>query len=119
MAGTKQDWAPLRDAIGGELILAGARGYEAARKPALVRFHDSAPLAVVLANSAADVAATIRFARRRGLRVSPRSGGHCFAGRSSSGEVIIDVTPMRSVSVAGDHATVGAGTRLGGRYDAL
>ena len=33
--------------------------------------------------------------------------------------MVIDVSPMRAVSVSGGVATVGAGARLGGVYDAL
>lgn len=67
----------------------------------------------------ADVSETISFARRVGLRTAARSGGHCFAGRSSTQGVVIDVTPMRSVSVSDSVTTVGAGARLGDMYDAL
>jgi hypothetical protein len=48
-----------------------------------------------------------------------RSGGHCFAGNSSTSGMVIDVSPMRSVSVSGGVATVGAGARLGDVYDLL
>jgi len=67
----------------------------------------------------ADVSETISFARRAGLRTAARSGGHCFAGRSSTAGIVVDVTPMRSVSVSGGVATVGAGARLDDVYDAL
>jgi hypothetical protein len=42
------------------------------------------PHAVVACRSPADVAETIAFARGAGLHVAVRSGGHCFAGRSST-----------------------------------
>src|SRR6266511_1733014 len=51
--------------------------------------------------------------------IAARSGGHCFAGNSSTQGIVIDVTPMRSVSVRDGVATVGAGARLGDLYDAL
>ncbi|MBA3417333.1 MAG: FAD-binding oxidoreductase [Geodermatophilaceae bacterium] len=119
MAGWRPDWAALQEAIGGDLLVPGLPGYEVLRKPALARFHDTRPQGIVLATAAADVAEAIRFAQRFGLRAIPRCGGHCFAGRSSNGDIIIDVTPMRSVSVTGGVATVGAGVRLGDLYDAL
>jgi hypothetical protein len=50
---------------------------------------------------------------------APRSGGHCFAGRSVTRGLVIDVTLMGSVSVSGDLAVVGAGARLGAVYEAL
>ena len=67
----------------------------------------------------ADVGNVIGFAKRFGLRTAVRSGGHCFAGRSSTDGVVIDVSPMRSVTVTDGAVTVGAGTRLGELYDAL
>ncbi len=97
----------------------GAPGYESARKPAMARWHAIRPSAVVMCEGASDVAETLAFARRCGVHVAARSGGHCFAGRSSTPGIVIDVTPMSSVSVAGVVATVGAGTRLADLYDAL
>jgi FAD/FMN-containing dehydrogenase len=73
----------------------------------------------VLCETPEDVSEAILFARRHGLRAAPRSGGHCFAGRSSTEGIVIDVSPMRSVSVSGGVATIGAGARLGAVYDAL
>ena len=113
------DWGALQGAIAGEVVLPGSPDYDSARKPAIARFHDVRPQAVVLCETPADVSETISFARRSELRTATRSGGHCFAGHSSTGGVVIDVTPMRSVSVSGGVATVGAGARLGDVYDTL
>jgi len=112
-------WRALDDTISGDVILPGSPDYELVRKPAIARFHDVRPQALVLCETPADVSETISFARRSGLRTAARSGGHCFAGRSSTGGVVVDVTPMRSVSVSGGAAKVGAGARLGGVYDSL
>ena len=113
------DWRALQDAIAGDVILPGSSGYDEARRPAIARFHDIRPQAVVRCRTATDVAEAIWCAGRYGLRVAPRSGGHCFAGRSSTAGIVIDVSPMDSVSVADGVMTVGAGARLGGVYDAL
>src|SRR5919107_1223710 len=112
-------WNALQDALAGEVVLPGSPDYESTRKPAIARFHDAKPQAVVLCETAEDVSEAISFARRHGLRTVPRSGGHCFAGRSSVEGIVIDVSPMRSVSVSDGVATVGAGARLGQVYDAL
>jgi FAD/FMN-containing dehydrogenase len=113
------DWAALQGAIAGDVILPGSPRYELARKPANARFHDIWPQAVVQCKSPADAAETISLARRHGVPTAIRSGGHCFAGRSSTSGVVIDVTPMSAVSVSGAVAAVGAGARLGAMYDTL
>jgi FAD/FMN-containing dehydrogenase len=113
------DWDALRRGMAGELLLPDSPGYELARKPAILNFHDVRPQAVARCRSAADVAEVISFAARSGLPVAPRSGGHCFAGRSSTVGIVIDVGPMRSVSVSDGVAEVGAGARLGELSDAL
>src|SRR5215211_7550392 len=109
----------LQGAIAGDVVLPGSRRYEAARKPQDARFHHVRPEAVVLCESPADVADALSLARRSGLPTATRSGGHCFAGRSSTQGIVIDVTPMSSVSVSAGVTTVGAGARLGDIYDAL
>jgi FAD/FMN-containing dehydrogenase len=116
---TGAGWAALDAEIAGEVALPGSAGYELARKPPIARFHDVRPEAVVRCATPGDVTATISLARRAGLPTAIRSGGHCFAGHSSTGGVLIDVSPMRSVVVEGEVATVGAGARLGELYDSL
>jgi FAD/FMN-containing dehydrogenase len=113
------DWQTLQSAIAGEVVLPGSSDYESVRKPAISRFHDVRPQAVVLCRTPTDVSETISFASRCGLPTAARSGGHCFAGYSSTHGMVIDVSPMRSISVSGAVATVGAGTSLGEVYDAL
>lgn len=114
------DLARLREALTGEVIEPGAPGYEAARRPAMARFRHIRPRAVVRCASADDVARTLGFARGSGLHVVPRGGGHCFAGRSSTDGIVLDLTPLRSISVSPTGvATIGAGARLAEVYDTL
>ena len=103
----------------GELLVPGSPGYEEARRPAIPRYDHVEPAAVARCRTDADVAAALAFARAEGLAVAPRSGGHCFAGRSSTDGVVIDVSPMGSLSFDGEVATIGAGARLAKVYDAL
>ncbi len=118
-APTTANWNALRSAISGEVVLPESGGYDSARKPAIARFHEVRPRAIVLCENPEDVSTTISFARRTRLRTATRSGGHCFAGRSSTEGIVTDVSSMRSVSVSDAVATVGAGARLGEVYDAL
>jgi FAD/FMN-containing dehydrogenase len=113
------EWDELSRAVGGEVIVPGDPEYEAGRKPVMARFEDVRPAAVVRCNTPVDVSATVRFAQRAGLPLSIRCGGHSVAGHSSTEGVLIDVRPMRRISVSDGVATVGAGIRLGELYEAL
>jgi FAD/FMN-containing dehydrogenase len=113
------DWRALQRATDGDVVLPGSPDYESVRKPVMARFGHLRPAAVVRCATPADVAATLAAARGRRVPTAIRSGGHSVAGRSSTDGVVLDVSPLRSVAVAGGVATVGAGVRLGDLYDAL
>jgi FAD/FMN-containing dehydrogenase len=112
-------WEAFQAVITGQVALSGSPPYEELPKPFNARFHEVRPQAVVLCASPRDVSETIAFARRHKLETAIRSGGHCFAAYSSTRGIVIDVSPMRSVSVSGRVATVGAGALLGDVYEAL
>jgi hypothetical protein len=119
VAGPATDWSSLAGVIDGEVAEPGSPAYERLPWTFNARFHHTQPRAVVRCAAPEDIAEAIGFAIRHGVDIAIRSGGHCFAGRSSTRGMVIDVGPMSSVSVAGDMATVGAGARLGEVYDAL
>jgi FAD/FMN-containing dehydrogenase len=112
-AGTAVDWAGLARSIDGAVVLPESRDYDRVRLPFIARFDDLRPLAVVRCHSPGDIAETIRFGRRHGIHVVPRSGGHSFAGYSSTTGILLDVTELNHVVVADGLAVVGAGARLG------
>ena len=113
------DWTPLERAIDGDIVLPGSPPYEDRRQPFNARFRYVAPAAVVSSMTAQDVSETISFSMRHGLDVAIRSGGHSFAGHSTTRGMLIDLGPMRSVSVSGDLVTADAGATLGEVYEAL
>jgi FAD/FMN-containing dehydrogenase len=90
--------------------------YETARRPAIARYEGVRPRAVVRCAGPADVVEAVSFARRHGLQVAIRSGGHCFAGRSSTRGLVLDVSRLNAVGLSGDVAVVGAGATLGDVY---
>jgi FAD/FMN-containing dehydrogenase len=112
-------WRDLRAALEGELVLPGSPRYDTVRKPQIPRFHDVRPQAVVLCRTREDVGEAIAFARRTGIELAVRSGGHDFAGRSSGPGMVLDLTPMHSLEVSDGLAIVGPGFRLGDLYAAL
>ncbi|HSO53344.1 MAG TPA: FAD-binding oxidoreductase, partial [Actinomycetes bacterium] len=113
------DWASLPRRIDGDVALPGSPVYQASPPPFNARFRHVRPSVIVSCASSHDVAETIWFARRHGLELATRAGGHSFAGHSLTRGVLVNVSPMRSVTVAGGVATVGAGARLGEVYEAL
>ena len=97
----------------------GSPAYEGLAKTFNARFDDVRPRAIVRCANVRDVSETVSFLGRHGVGCAVRSGGHSFAGGSVSRGVVVDVSPMDSVSVAGGVVTVGAGARLGRVYDWL
>src|SRR6202046_794194 len=65
----------LRTSIAGAVCVPGEHGYDHARQ-AWNLFVDQRPVAVVFAESAADVARTVKFARAQGMRIAPQGTGH-------------------------------------------
>jgi FAD/FMN-containing dehydrogenase len=77
------------------------------------RFEGRRPGAVVQAESTADVAAAVRWANRFDVTVVARSGGHSYAGYSTTSDgVVIDLSRLRGVRASGGRATVGPGAQL-------
>ena len=119
MARSTPDWEALQRSIAGVVELPDAESYERASRPFNARFDQVRPLGIVRCAEPQDVVQTLAFVRRHGLEHASRSGGHSFAGGSSTGGLLIDVSPMRSVSVDGAVARIGAGASLGDVYEAL
>jgi len=110
----------LRASLDGDLFAAESPGYDVVRLPHNSAFEGVRPQAVVLCRSEADVARGIAYAAATGLRVTPRAGGHCFAGRSSAGDLVLDVSPLDEIAMQADGSVwIGAGARLGAVYRSL
>ncbi|MGI5225116.1 FAD-binding oxidoreductase [Actinoallomurus sp. CA-142502] len=74
---------------------------------------------MVRCRTATDVAEAVSFARRFSIATAVRSGGHDFAGRSSTSGLLIDLGLMNTVTMSGNSVVVGAGTKLGDLYRSL
>jgi FAD/FMN-containing dehydrogenase len=117
------DWAALRRQLSsGRLIRPGTAGYDSARLLFDPKFDASSrPAAIAYCAVPADVSACLAFARDHGVPLAARSGGHSYAGWSTTSGLIIDVSMMSQVNVDtdGQTATVGAGVLLIDLYNEL
>ena len=80
----------------------GESGYEQARSDALwnARLPDRYPAVIVQANDVYDVVAAVRLAKREGLRIGVRSGGHSWVGNHiRDGGMLLDVSRLNDVTV--------------------
>jgi FAD/FMN-containing dehydrogenase len=115
----RPDWSALSRTLAGDVVLPDSPDYETARRPAIARFEEVRPQAVVRCASAADAAEAVTFAQRHALPMAIRSGGHCFAGRSSTRGLVLDVSRLNAVALCGDVAVVSGGANLGEVYATL
>jgi FAD/FMN-containing dehydrogenase len=112
--------AGLGNSLDGELFSPDSPGYEAIRRPVNPAYREVRPRLVVLCRSVSDVTRAITYATATGDRVAPRGGGHCFAGRSSTDGIVLDLSGLDGICMADDRvATIGAGARLEQVYAAL
>jgi FAD/FMN-containing dehydrogenase len=96
----------LRLACLGEVLVPGDLDYNDARLCHNARF-DYRPALLLRAAGAADVLDAVALARRRGLLVAVRSGGHSVAGHcSADGALMIDMSGMDGVWVEPDSGRV-------------
>ena len=110
----------LDRSLRGDVIQRGAPGYNAARVLYDTRFDAVKPQAIAYCESLTDVQKTVRWARKHGVRIVPRSGGHSYGGYSTTSGVIVDVSRLHAISVtASGRAAVGAGAQLLDVYTAL
>jgi len=81
----------LRSALRGAVLVPGDPGYDTTRQifNAMV---DKRPAAIARCVSAANVVASVQFARAHGLEVSMRGGGHNVSGKAvGDGGLMIDL----------------------------
>ena len=99
----------LSERVSGPVLAPGDHGYDGAR--AIYNgLIDRRPALIVRSRTSADVAAGLELARRAGLDVSVRGGGHNVAGRAvSDGGVMIDLAEMKAIEVDPERATATAG----------
>jgi FAD/FMN-containing dehydrogenase len=89
----------LAGRVSGEVITPADAGYDEARA-VYNAMIDRRPAIVCRCRSAADVASALDVARRAGLPVAVRGGGHSGPGFGTlDGGIVIDLSPMNTIEV--------------------
>src|SRR5919112_570510 len=108
MTGIKTAAHDVRHELPGEVIAPTDPGYDEARRVwnAMI---DKRPGLIVRPRGADDVVAAVDHARKRGLPVAVRCGGHSVAGKSVCEDgLLIDLALMKGVRVDPDRRTARA-----------
>jgi FAD/FMN-containing dehydrogenase len=106
--------------LDGDLVVRGGSGYAEARLLWNPRFDGIRPLAVAYAKTIADIRRVIRWADRYDVHLATRSGGHSFAGYSTTPGLVVDLSRLTNVLPHADGtASVAAGAKLGSVYGRL
>ena len=106
--------ASLGQRLRGQVLARGEPGFDEARR-VWNGMIDKTPRLMVLAAGADDVAPTIDFARRHGLRLAVRGGGHNVAGNGTVDDgIVLSLKALDSVHVDAEtrRVRVGGGATL-------
>lgn len=105
---SQEAWTAFRLRIKGQVVLPGDPDYEPARE-AKNTIYNRKPAIIVRAEDAADVSRSITFARRFGLKLSVKGGGHSIGGHSvNNGGLVIDMRRMNNIRVDAENRTAWA-----------
>lgn len=111
-------WEALAHRLSGSVVLPGDRGFAGFALPNNLRYAALRPAGIAMCKSARDVSAAIVWARENGVPLVARSGGHSYAGYSTTSGLMIDLGEMNGISLdeSTGVATVGGGARNGDVY---
>ncbi|MEV7192642.1 FAD-binding protein [Streptomyces sp. NPDC093510] len=104
-------WTRLRGHLNGDLVLPGDAAYPLARQLDSKQYDGISPQAIAYCQHPADVALCLAFAQDHALALSVRSGGHSLGGYSTTTGLVVDVSRLNSVTLAGSRATLGPGAQ--------
>lgn len=120
---SERDWRSLDGALpdGGRLWRPGDHGYSSPRPVSNKRYAGVLPTGVVACRGAGDIAAAVAWAHDRDLPFALRSGGHSYAGYSTTTGLLIDLSGLDDISVdpAAGEVTVGTGVTQAQLHQAL
>jgi FAD/FMN-containing dehydrogenase len=106
-------WDELASKLHGMLLQPGARDYLRFALPWNRRYASTLPGGIARCMDVADVQTSLVWAEEYSVPMTVRSGGHSYAGFSTTPGLMIDVSPMNQVKFDASTglATVGGGAR--------
>lgn len=107
---TRPPWAELAANLQGTLLFPGAPDFGSTASPWALQYASRLPEAIAMCASEADVRTCVLWAQAHAVPLVARSGGHSYAGYSTTPGLMINVSRMNAVEI--DPATGVA--RLGG-----
>jgi FAD binding domain/Berberine and berberine like len=104
--GSGPDWDQLARRLQGSLVLPDDHGYAAVSRPHNRRYADIRPRGVALCAGPADARESLLWARDNDVPVAVRSGGHNYAGYSTTDGLVIDLGEMKRAMVKDAKGTI-------------
>ncbi|MYV98437.1 FAD-dependent oxidoreductase [Streptomyces sp. SID3343] len=105
------DWASLAEALSGDAVRPGDSGYGLAVQLQIAEYDDVSPACVVYCADEQDVRTGLAFAAAHDVPLRLRSGGHSFAGWSTSPGLVLDLSRLAHVRTDGRTVHLGPGTQ--------
>ncbi|MFZ0680248.1 FAD-binding oxidoreductase, partial [Candidatus Binatus sp.] len=114
-------WRELAHRISGPVLRPGDHGFRATALPNNLRYASILPQGIAKCASATDVAQAILWSQQNDIALITRSGGHSYAGFSTTHGLMIDMTLINHAQFAPSSGivTIGGGIRNVDLYSAL
>lgn len=106
-------WLELAQSLQGPLLMPGAPDFEAKARPWALQYASTLPQGIAQCLGEADVQACLQWAQAYRVPLVARSGGHSYAGYSTTTGLMVDVSAMNRVEIDGvtGIARLGGGAR--------
>ncbi|MDE1147568.1 MAG: FAD-binding oxidoreductase [Azospirillaceae bacterium] len=115
---SKGAWSDLARALTGDLVLPND-AYFGNYSQVNNLSYSQRPAAIARCQNDADVSACLKWAQNTNTPFAVRSGGHNYAGFSTTSGLLIDMSPMAKIKVDGDRVIIQGGTINVAVYRAL
>ena len=94
-----QSWSSLAAGLQGPLLMPGNANFAAHAQPWALQYATALPQAIAQCASEEDVGTCLKWANSNNVPLVARSGGHSYAGYSTTTGLMIDVSAMNTVKV--------------------